>query len=365
MHFENDMPSAKLRTSTSKGVAKTRAPKRVPLTQAEKDAQRERLRVAREEKKALDERISKMGLLEYTNFVAEQEQKAVAEKERKKQAACARRAEQKLREAQELDEARSRCQRELASKYDGTAGVKCVLCTRFCARAVERMRNHKTGCLVECQRCDLCKEEIESKDPALHSAGRDALWTEWVDACQTPATRKKRTHEKLAKEALGWLKEEGARLLKIKNAKIEHKRLRLEQRGREDVEMSAHTCPRTYVPPVHDLLDVESHYDYMWRWMQLNPDWSTEEVNTDERWEFNQQRARVTSLLRSCFPELIERVNALERDKLRREKEIRKAKREKQKQARDAWLVRSNAWNSSAAADFETLEPCRGLSCES
>jgi hypothetical protein len=68
-----------------------------------------------------------------------------------------------------------------------------------------------------------------------------------------------------------------------------------------------------------------------------------EEVNTDERWQFNQQRAHVTSLLRSCFPELVERVNALEGDKVRREKEKRKAKREKQKKARDAWLVRSNA----------------------
>jgi hypothetical protein len=365
VHFENDMPSARLRTSTSKGVAKTRAPKRAPPTQAEKDAQKERLRVAREEKKALDERISKMGMLEYTNFVAEQEQEAAAEKERKKQAACARRAEQKLREAQEFDEARTRCQRALASKYDGTAGVKCVLCTRFCARAVECMRNHKTGRLVECQRCDLCKEEIESKDPALHSTCRDVLWTEWIDAHQTPATRKKRDHEKRAKEALHWLEEEGARLFKIKNAKIEHKRLRLEQRDREELEMKAHPCPRTYAPPVHDLLDAESHDEYMWRWMQLNPDWSMEEVNTDERCEFNQQRAHVTSLLRSCFPELIERVTALERDKLRREKEIRKAKREKQKQARGAWLVRPNARNSSAAADVEMLEPCREQSCES
>ena len=94
---------------------------------------------------------------------------------------------------------------------------------------------------------------------------------------------------------------------------------------------------------VHDLLDADSHYDYMWRWMQLNPDWSMEEMNTDERREFNQQRAHVTSLLRRCFPELIERVNALKADKVRRKKEKRKAKREQQKQARDAWLVRSNA----------------------
>ena len=356
---------AKRRTSASRGVVKKRTPKRAPPTQAEKDVQQERRRVAREEKKALEERVGKMGLLEYTNFVAEQEQKAVAEKERKKQAACARRAEQKLREAQELDEAHARGQRELASKYGGTAGIKCVLCTRFCARAVEHMLNHKTKRIVECQRCDLCKEEIESKDPALHSTSRDLLWTEWIDACQTPATREKRDHEKRMERALAWFREEGARQLKIRNAKIEHKRLRLEQRDREEVEMQAHACPRTYVPPVHDLLDAESHYDYMWRWMQLNPDWSTEEVNTDERWQFNQQRAHVTSLLRSCFPELIERVNALERDKLRREKEIRKAKREKQKQARDAWLVRSNAWNSSAAADFEMREPCREQSCES
>ena len=334
---------AKRRTSASRGVVKKRTPERAPLTQAEKDVQQERRRIAREEKKALEERAGKMDCLEYSNFIAEQEQTAADEKDRKRQAACARRAEQKLREAQELDEACTKRQRELALKYDGTAGIQCVLCTRFCARAVEHMRNHKTGRLVECQRCDLCKEEIESEDPTLHSTSRDVLWTEWIDACQTPATRKKRNHEQLVKEALKWLKEEGARLHEAKNAKIEHKRLRLEQRAKEEAEMNAHACPSTYVPPVHDLLDADSHYDYMWRWMQLNPDWSMEEVNTDERREFNQQRAHVTSLLRRCFPELIERVNALKADKVRRKKEKRKAKREQQKQARDAWLVRSNA----------------------
>ena len=170
---------------------------------------------------------------------------------------------------------------------------------------------------------------------------RRAVDTEWIDACQTPATRKKRNHEQLAKEELKWLKEEGARLHEAKNAKIEHKRLRLEQRAKEQAEMNAHACAqgrtcRRCARPAGLRLHVAV-------WMQLNPDWSMEEMNTDERREFNQQRAHVTSLLRRCFPELIERVNALEADKVRREKEKRKAKREQQKQARDAWLVRSNA----------------------
>ena len=169
---------AKRRTSASRGVVKKRTPERAPLTQAEKDVQQERRRIAREEKKALEERVGKMDCLEYSNFIAEQEQTAADEKDRKRQAACARRAEQKLREAQELDEACTKGQRELALKYDGTAGIKCVLCTRFCARAVEHMPNHKTGRLVECQHCDLCKEEIESEDPTLHSTSRDVLWTQ-------------------------------------------------------------------------------------------------------------------------------------------------------------------------------------------
>ena len=122
-------------------MVKKRTPKLAPLTQAEMDVQQERRRVAREGRKALEERVGKMDCLEYSNFIAEQEQTAADEKDRKRQAACARRAEQKLREAQELDEACTRGQRELALKYDGTAGIQCVLCTRFCARAVEH-----TGC---------------------------------------------------------------------------------------------------------------------------------------------------------------------------------------------------------------------------
>ena len=75
-------PGAKKRTSTRKGVVK-----RVTLSQIEKDARKESARIAREEnEKQLEEKISKMGLLEYSNFVADQRRaEAVAEKERKKQ----------------------------------------------------------------------------------------------------------------------------------------------------------------------------------------------------------------------------------------------------------------------------------------
>ena len=61
--------------------------KRVTLSQIEKDARKESARIAREEnEKQLEEKISKMGLLEYSNFVADQRRaEAVAEKERKKQ----------------------------------------------------------------------------------------------------------------------------------------------------------------------------------------------------------------------------------------------------------------------------------------
>lgn len=364
MHFENGMVGAKARTSTSRGVAKKRTPKRAPLTQAEKDAQKERLRVARDEKKALEERVSKMDYLEYANFVAEQEQKAMAEKERKKAAARARRAEQKLREVQELGEAYNRCHRELALKYDGTPGIECVLCRRFCARAMEHTLNHKTGRLVECQRCDLCKEEIESEDPALHSTNRDVLWKEWVDACQTPATRKKRHHEQLVQEELDWLRKAGARMLEVKKGKIEHKQLRLEQRAREDKEMDAHPCPSTYAPPVHDLLDANAQHDYLWRWMLRHPSWIMADVNTKERAEFDAQRARVTSLLRRCFPELIERVTAIASDKTRREKEAAAEAKKQKRRVKDAWLVRPNARRADAAVAVAQLEPSREPSCE-
>ena len=56
-------------------MVKKRTPKLAPLTQAEMDVQQERRRVAREEKKALEERVGKMDCLEYSNFIAEQEHK--------------------------------------------------------------------------------------------------------------------------------------------------------------------------------------------------------------------------------------------------------------------------------------------------
>ena len=75
VHFENDTMGAKRRTSASRGVVKKRTPELAPLTQAEKDVQQERRRIAREEKKALEERVGKMDCLEYSNFIAEQEHK--------------------------------------------------------------------------------------------------------------------------------------------------------------------------------------------------------------------------------------------------------------------------------------------------
>ena len=182
------------------------------MSQAEKEARKERTRVAREEQKALDERVRGMGLIEYTEFVAEMERKAIAEKGEK-----LRRQKEAREEKKRVDEQRAvaeyaACKAALAAKYEGTPGIRCVLCTRFCARKVEFMQNHVTGTAVECQRCELCREEIESDDPVKHSTNRSVLWDEWVDALQTTETRKIRRHERLAQEALDSIRRAGERM---------------------------------------------------------------------------------------------------------------------------------------------------------
>jgi len=201
------MTRAKRNVSTTRGIAK-----RPPLSQAEKEARKERARVAREEQKALDERVRGMGLIEYADFVAEMERKAIAAKEEKLNRQREAREEKKRVDAQRAVAEYDACKAALTAKYEGTPGIKCVLCTRFCARKAEFMQNHVTGTTVECQRCDLCKEEIESDDPAKHSTNRSVLWDEWVDALQTTETRKIRRHERLAQEALDSIRQAGERM---------------------------------------------------------------------------------------------------------------------------------------------------------
>lgn len=199
--------------SSKKKIGTTRALwTRPPLSQAEKEARKERVRAAREERKALDERVRGMGMLEYTDFVNEMERKAIAEKEEKLRRQREARDQKKCAEQKRAVEEYDVCKAALAAKYEGTSGIKCVLCTRFCARKTEFIQNHRTGTVVECQRCELCKEEIESDDPAMHSASRGVLWDEWVDALQTTETRRVRQHERLVKAELDSIRQAGERM---------------------------------------------------------------------------------------------------------------------------------------------------------
>lgn len=204
--FRTQMASAKKRIGT-KGIAK-----RPPLSQAEKEQRKERARAAREERKALDERVRGMGMLEYTNYVAEMEREAFAAREEKLRRQREARDQKKCDEQKRAVEKFEALQTTLAEKYEGTAGISCVLCTRFCARKAEFMQNHCTGTAVECQRCELCKEEIESDDPEMHSANRGVLWEEWVDALQTTETRRVLQHERLLQVELDGIRQAGERM---------------------------------------------------------------------------------------------------------------------------------------------------------